>query len=97
MFRRKGLRSVMELERTITVKKLWKGKYVSLRDNWIKFGQKKGGLYIRYNGQSMFLLPDDLKCGTYSGTFKSKMGKGSYKLYDFVFTPNLDTRQGNLL
>ena len=97
MFRRKGLCSVMELERTITVKKLWKGKFVSLRDNWIKYGLKKGGIYVRYNCQSMFLLPDYLKCGTYSGTFKTKMGKGSYKLYDFVFTPNLDTRQGNLL
>lgn len=84
-------------ENSIEVKKLWKGKYVSLRDNWIQFGIDKGGLEVRHNGQAMFLDPIELKKGKYSGSYKSKYGKGSYKLYDFIFSPSLDTRQKSFL
>ena len=77
----------------ITIKKLWKGKYVSLRDNWIKQGKKLNGIEVSYNGKSMYLTPDELDKGVYGGTYKSKYGKHYYKLYDFNFTPGLDSRQ----
>ena len=38
----------------VTIKKLWNG-HASLRSNWIKTGIDRGGLLVKYKGQSMSL------------------------------------------
>ena len=42
------------------VKKLWQGKYVSVRDYEIKKAMAQGGMVIRHNGQYMKLTTDEL-------------------------------------
>lgn len=81
----------------VRIKKLWKGKFVSLRDNWIAKGKSMNGLQVIYNDKSMYLTPEELDKGVYAGTYKSRYSKQHYKLYDFVFTPGLDTRQESFL
>ena len=78
----------------IRIKKLWLGKYVSLRDNWIRDGIKKGGLDISYLEKSMFLNVKQLESvllSTPSQIISSKY-KGKYKLYDVEFGKK-DSRQ----
>ena len=43
------------------VKKLWKGKYVSVRDYELSSAINNGGMRIIHNGESMELTPAQLK------------------------------------
>ena len=42
------------------VKKLWQGKYVSVRDYEVKEAIRKGGLEINHEGAVMQIFPDEL-------------------------------------
>ena len=80
----------------VTVKKLWNG-HVSLRSIWIKTGIDRGGLLVKYKGQSMSLPILTLKKLLQSKPslyIKSKYG-GTYGLHDFLWSPK-DNRQGQL-
>ena len=81
----------------IRIKKLWLGKYASLRDNWIRDGIRKGGLGISYLEKNMFLNVQQLESvllSTPSQIISSKY-KGKYKLYDVEFGKK-DPRQTEL-
>ena len=85
------------MKNSIRVKKLWQGKFVSLRDNWIKAGIKSGGLNIFYLEKSMYLNVNQLESvllSKPSQTISSKY-KGKYLLYDVEFGKK-DVRQSEL-
>ena len=82
---------------SIRVKKLWQGKFVSLRDNWIKAGIRSGGLNIYYLEKSMYLNINQLESvllSKPSQTISSKY-KGKSLLYDVEFGKK-DVRQSEL-
>lgn len=80
------------------VKKLWQGKYVSIRDYEIKDGISKGGIEIKHNDQVMFLSPDQLTTLKPSGKVHQSKFTGTYQLVDITWTPlKNDPRQGDLL
>ena len=82
---------------SIRVKKLWLGKFVSLRDNWIKDGIRKGGLNIFYLEKSMYLNVNQLESVLLSKPSQtiSSHYKGKYLLYDVEFGKK-DGRQNEL-
>ena len=82
---------------TIRIKKLWQGKYASLRDIWIKNGIKAGALKVFYNEKSMYLNKESLESVLLSKPSQiiSSMYKGNYKLYDVEFGKD-DYRQTKL-
>ena len=80
----------------VIIKKLWNGN-ASLRSNWIQTGIDRGGLLVKYKGQSMSLPTSILKKLLQSKPslyIKSKYG-GTYGLHDFLWIPE-DNRQGQL-
>ena len=68
------------------VKKLWQGKYVSVRDYEVKKGIREGGMEIHHGGAVMRLTPDELRECNYTQTVPSKF-KGTYRLADIKWTP----------
>ena len=81
----------------VTVKKLWNG-CVSLRSNWIKTGIDRGGLLVKYKGQSMSLPILTLKKLLQSKPslyIKSKYDGKTYGLHDVKWIPK-DGRQDEL-
>ena len=82
---------------SIRVKKLWQGKFVSLRDNWIKAGIKSGGLNIFYLEKSMYLNVNQLESVLLSKPSQtiSSQYKGKYLLYDVEFDKK-NTKQHEL-
>lgn len=69
------------------VKKLWQGKYASVRDYEVAAALKENGMEIRYGDNVMVLTTDDLKLYKPGDrTFASKFGK-PYKLVDIPFYP----------
>ena len=82
---------------TIRIKKLWQGKYASLRDIWIKNGIKAGALKVFYNEKSMYLDKSTLESVLLSKPSQiiNSMYKGNYKLYDVEFGKD-DYRQTKL-
>ena len=85
------------MKNSIRVKKLWQGKFVSLRDNWIKAGIRSGGLNIYYLEKSMHLNVNQLESVLLSKPSQtiSSQYKGKYLLYDVEFGKN-DVRQSEL-
>ena len=82
---------------TLHKNKLWKGKFVSIRDYELEAGKNAGGIIISHNGQTMTLRPAILDTLTPIGeVFKSKTGGRDYQLIDIKFAPN-DPRQDLLL
>ena len=79
------------------VTKLWQGKFVSLRDNWIKAGIREGGLKIFYLEKSMHLNVNQLESVLLSKPSQtiSSQYKGKYLLYDVEFGKN-DVSQSEL-
>ena len=72
------------------VKKLWQGKYVSVRDYEVKEAIRKGGLEINHEGAVMQIFPDELmELAPNSKVIQSKF-KGTYKLVDILFKPLTD-------
>ena len=69
------------------VKKLWQGKYVSVRDYEIKKAMAQGGMVIRHNGQYMKLTNDELSQLKANPKEIQSFYKGTYKLVDIKFEP----------
>lgn len=78
------------------VKKLWQGRYVSIRDYEQKKAVTQGGLRIEHDGQVMEISPDQLRLYKPKGVIhKSKTGGLSYQLVDIEWKPSThDPRQG---
>ncbi|MEK9767801.1 MAG: hypothetical protein VW683_02670 [Betaproteobacteria bacterium] len=85
--------------KTKKVTKLWKGRFVSVRDYEVASAIKSGGMEIKHYDQTMFLSPDDLRKIEPTGPkVKSKTGGKDYYLMDILFTPiTEDINQLNLL
>jgi len=85
--------------KTKKVTKLWKGRFVSVRDYEVAAAIRSGGMEIKYYDQKMFLSPDDLrKINPVGPKMKSKTGGKDYYLMDILFTPiTEDPNQLNLL
>jgi len=70
------------------VKKLWQGKYASIRDYEQKAAIKEGGIEIKFNNKTVILNADQLKLyKPQDRVFESKFGK-PYKLVDIPFEVN---------
>lgn len=85
------------------VKKLWQGKYVSVRDTDLHKAVEKGGLKIVHAGDSMIFTPEDclvvLKNNRKKAAkvYQSKF-KGTYSLVDLLWKPLVhDERQQALI
>ena len=79
------------------LKKLYKDK-AEIRSDEINKYINAGGVELIYGNKSMFLSPEALKQGkiTLRGV-KSKFNDTPYNLVAFNFSPNKDTRQGDLI
>tara|TARA_B100000242_G_scaffold287896_1_gene255403 strand:- start:622 stop:885 length:264 start_codon:yes stop_codon:yes gene_type:complete len=79
------------------VKKLWLGKFVSIRDYELKNAIRRGGLMISHGKDKMFLDVEKLSTLKPSGMpLQSKFG-GTYQLVDITFKPlTEDPNQGRL-
>jgi|TARA_Y100000593_G_scaffold89471_1_gene173766 hypothetical protein len=70
-----------------TVKKLWQGKYVSVRDYEVEKAIKKGGMRIQHGKDLMQLDVGELRQLKPTGNpIQSKFG-GTYQLVDITFKP----------
>ncbi len=84
--------------KTKKVKKLWRGRFVSVRDYEIDAAIKKGGLRLTHDGQTMELTVDELKHLRPSGQIHQSKFKGQYRLVDISWNPIIkDKRQGELI
>ncbi len=79
------------------VKKLWLGKFVSIRDYELKNAIRRGGLMISHGKDKMFLDVEKLLTLKPGGMpLQSKFG-GTYQLVDITFKPlTEDPNQGRL-
>lgn len=85
------------------VKKLWQGKYVSVRDTDLQKAVEKGGLKIVHDGDAMVFTPEDClvvlrnNAKKSAKVYQSKF-KGSYSLVDLLWKPLVhDERQQALI
>lgn len=70
-----------------TVKKLWQGKFVSVRDYEVEKAIKKGGMRIQHGKDLMQLTVGELQQLKPTGNpIQSKFG-GTYQLVDITFKP----------
>ena len=84
--------------KTKTVKKLWLGRYVSVRDYEIQSAIKQGGLRITHNNEIMDLKPEELSNLKPNNNVIQSQYNGSYRLVDITFKPlTEDPRQGKML
>ena len=70
-----------------TVKKLWQGKYVSVRDYEVEKAIVKGGMRIRYGKDLMQLSVAELQQLKPSGPALQSKFRGAYQLVDITFKP----------
>ncbi len=83
--------------KTKPVKKLWQGKYVSVRDYEIRSAIRQGGLKIIHKGKSMELNTDELSHLKPSGQPIQSQFKGTYQLVNITWKPlTEDINQRNL-
>ena len=74
------------------VKKLWQGKYCSIRDYELEKAIKNGGLSLHFNGKIMTIYVDELlKLQPVGKPIQSKY-KGTYRLVDIKFKPDADKK-----
>lgn len=84
--------------KTKKVKKLWKGRFVSVRDYEIAKAITAGGMRIEFNNEVMQLSVDELKSLKPNGQSHQSKFKGAYQLVDITWKPLVnDPRQENLL
>ena len=74
------------------VKKLWQGRFVSIRDYELQKGIDRGGLVIKHNNQTMILGQKELldiksNIPSNSPSIKSKTGGQNYRLVDIPWRP----------
>tara|TARA_R100000149_G_C5870847_1_gene134857 strand:- start:202 stop:489 length:288 start_codon:yes stop_codon:yes gene_type:complete len=82
---------------SVRVKKLWKGRYASVRDYHIQQAIQKGGLLIKHEDEVMVVSPDELKCLKPDPQVMQSKFKGKYKLVDVPWKPaTVDPNQGVL-
>ena len=88
----------------IYITKLWKGQFLSVRDNHLLKGSYSGGLIVRHNNKEMIISAEDCKEKYLSKIeiglkMQSKYGKAKpYYLIDFRWHPTEEEhRQGVLL
>ena len=72
------------------VKKLWRGKYVDIRDYEIPRAIKKGGMVVYYKGAYMKLSVDDLQKLKPTGKEIQSKYKGTYRLCSIKWLPKSD-------
>ena len=70
-----------------TVKKLWQGKYVSVRDYEVAKAIKKGGMRIKHGKDMMQLSVDELASLKPTGRPMQSKFSGTYQLVDITFKP----------
>jgi len=70
-----------------TVKKLWQGKYVSVRDYEAEKAIKKGGMRIKHGKDLMQLTVAELQQLKPTGNLMQSKFQGSYRLVDITFRP----------
>ena len=63
------------------VKKLWLGKFVSVRDYELKDAIREGGLIIEHDGEQMRMSVEDVKQITPSGKFHKAKFAGNIQSY----------------
>ena len=71
------------------VKKLWQGKYCSIRDYELEKAIKNGGLSLHFNGKIMTIYVDELLKLQPVG---KPIYKGTYRLVDIKFKPDADKK-----
>ena len=83
----------------VTVKKMWLGKYVSIREPLLKKAILNGGLVINYEDKHMVLSKLELQSLSANvREFKSKFGNKPYRLVDITWKPSdIPLNQFNLL
>ena len=69
------------------VKKLWQGKYVSVRDYEVAQAIAKGGMRIEHNKQIMQLDVAQLQQLKPTGATLQSKYSGTYRLVDITFKP----------
>ena len=74
-----------------TVTKLWQGKYCSIRDYELTKAIKKGGLILHYKDKHMVISTDQLSQLKPTGKKIQSNYKGSYRLVDILFKPEVDS------
>ncbi len=80
------------------VKKLWQGKYVSLRDYEVYKCQKLGqDMIVKYNGKTMTIPNQDLDKGIVNNKPIQSKFKGKYFLIDYTWKPLWQTKIGATL
>jgi hypothetical protein len=80
-----------------TVTKLWQGKYCSIRDYELTKAIKKGGLILHYKDKHMVISTDQLSQLKPTGKKIQSNYKGSYRLVDILFKPEInDLKQSGL-
>jgi len=83
--------------KTTVVKKLWQGRYVSVKDYEIKSAIRQGGLRITHNNEVMELNPEELSNLKPNNNVIQSQFKGSYQLVDITWKPlTEDPNQRNL-
>ena len=70
-----------------TVKKLWQGKYVSVRDYEVDKAIRKGGMRIKHGKDLMQLGVEELRQLKPTGKPMQSKYTGSYQLVDITFKP----------
>ena len=79
------------------VKKLWQGKYCSIRDYELSKAIKAGGLILCHKDKHMVISADELSQLKPTGKLIQSNYKGSYRLVDVLFKPDVEnTHQSNL-
>ena len=85
----------------INIKKLWQGRYVSIRENHLLKGSYSGGLIVRHDRKKMFIPADickrDFMQKKEKGTkVESKWGK-PYYIIDFRWNPTEEEHRRGVL
>lgn len=75
---------------SVRVKKLWQGRYASVRDYHVEQAIKKGGLIIKHEDDSMIVSVDELKTLKPDPQIMQSQFKGKYQLVDVPWKPVTD-------
>jgi hypothetical protein len=82
---------------SVRVKKLWQGRYASVRDYHVEQAIEKGGLIIKHQDDLMMVSADELKALKPDPQIMQSQFKGKYQLVDVPWKPlTQDINQGVL-